>query len=473
MKIVRHVQRNKEICAVILVAALARLLFLFDYHEIWWDSGVYAGMAKYLWSAGSAGLWENIRPVLWPLVIGLGWFLKLNLVWFARILEFFLFLVSVWLVYALGVQWFSRRAGIIASVVWAFSSIVFYLGFHEYTELPAVTFVLAALFAFTRQRWFLSGLLTSIAFLTKFPAGVFIVALGIAVIAQKQWRKLVPLGIGFAIPTAAFLFFNKVIYGEMLGPLVAARESILGVLGCNVLRFKPWWQYFSWIFLDNWLNVLALLGIGAIVFRWKRQYFLPILAFVLPAAYFMQLHCREYRYLALFLPFVALMTGHGTAILVECLEKYGQVKRYAWTLVVVLVFAVSVFHAVLFYHGNEARHPDVAAEQYYHWLEGREVEGEIWSSNPVVSIYTDAYVNKVYYPLFSTGVATGFNEYLREHSGRIGVVLLDNCGGGLVCPPDDVGCWKQLDRMRSFLKDNFKQVFSAASGKCWYEIYSS
>lgn len=472
MKLLAHLRRHQTLYALLLVAALARLLFFVDFHEVWWDSGVYVGMAKHLWSAGNAGLWEHIRPVLWPLIIGAAWMLKAHMVWFARSIEFLLTIISTGLVYALGRKLFSQRAAILASVVWTFSAIVFYLGFHEYTELPAVVLALAAVLAFAHERWFLAGLLTGLAFLMKFPAGIFLVVLCLALLVQKRWKAFLPLGIGFAIPAAAFLLFNQVMYGTLFGPLIAARESILSVLGCNVLRFKPWWQYAAWILTDNWLNAFALLGLATMVMRWKKQFILPLLALMIPAAYFMQLHCREYRYLVLFLPFVALATGQGITQVCDWLERTNALKRYAWPLILLVVLGVSVFHGILFYQGNELRTPDPAAEQYYHWLQGKQVAGEIWTSNPIISVYTDAPVQKLYYPIYEQGSAADFNAYLSQHASGIGAVFLDNCGGGIVCPPDDLRCEEQLRAMRSFLNENFKQVFYAQSGACWYAIYA-
>jgi len=467
MNVLNHLKKHQELYAVLAIALLARLLYFFDFHEIWWDSGVYLGMAKYLWSAGSAGLWEHIRPVLWPLLIGVAWWLKLNMVWFARVFELVISMISIALVYALGRKLFSQRAAVIASILWAFSAIGFYLSFHEYTELPAVTLVLAALLAFTDERWAWAGVFASLAFLMKFPAGIFVPVLVIALLAQKRWRALLPFGIGFAVPTAAFLVFNQLMYGTAFGPLIDAHASILSVLGCNVLRYQPWWQYVVWIFTDNLLNVAAIGGIALVVARGKKQQVLPVLALVIPAVYFMQMHCREYRYLVLFLPMVSLFAGAGIAAAGDWLNR----KRL-WTAVVLVVVAASVFQGVLFYQGNERLTPDLAAEQYDHWLGGRHIDGEIWSSNPVVSVYTDAPVQKIYYPLYEQGSATDFTNYLRAHAGRVGAVLLDNCGGGIICPQGDVHCAEQLNATRSILNQNFKQVFFAQSGNCWYSIYA-
>lgn len=471
MTITRHLERHRLFYFVVFAAAFARLLYLFDWHEIWWDSGVYFGMAKSLWSGGKAGLWENLRPVLWPAFLGAAWWLKLNIVVFARIVEFVLTLVSTWLVYQLAKKIFSQRAAVISSILWAFSAIIFHIGFHEYTELPAVTLALAAVLAFSNRKFFPAGIFAGLSFLTKFPAGIFIVVLGLCVVLQKRWKPLVPLGIGFALPTAAFLAFNQVMYGTMLGPIIEASASIAKVVGCNILRYKPWYQYFIWIFFDNVLNVFALVGIAAVVRNWNRKYLLPVVALAVPAAYFIQMHCRDYRYLTMFLPWVILFSGYGISLLVEWLESKKKIAGYAWAVVLIVVFVASVFQANLFYYNNEARGLDSAAERYFSWLADRNIQGEIWSSNPIVSAYTDQKINKIYYPIYGRETAADFNKYLAENSDKVGAVLIDNCGGGLICSPDDTQCPVELEKMRAFLNDNFRQVFFDESGICWYVIY--
>ncbi len=472
MKILNFFQKHWLICSVILVSVFARLIYLFDWHEIWWDSGVYFGMAKYLWSFGQLGLWEDIRPVFWPLFIGIGWWFKLNIVWFSRIIEFLLAIISTILVYAIARKVFSQRTAVISGIIWAFSSIVFYMSFHEYTELPEVTLILAAVLAFVYSRFFVAGIFAGLAFLTKFPAGMFLVILGICLVFQKKWKKLIPLALGFVIPAIPFLVFNQLMYGSMLDPILKAHKSILLVVGCNILRYKPWYQYFGWILFDNVLNIFALLGIIVAVKNWKKEYFVPLLGLLLPLAYFMQLHCRDYRYLVMFLPFVILFTGFGIDKIVELLEKNKKITKHVWSVVLVLVLVVSVMHAMIFYHHNEPRSPDLAAERYYQWLEGRELSGEIWASNPVVAAYTDQKVNKIYYPIYGKETAEDFNKYLEANSQKISAILLDNCGGGLVCSPDDEQCPVEIEKMRMFLNENYKQVYFDISGRCWYSVYA-
>jgi hypothetical protein len=136
-----------------------------------------------------------------------------------------------------------------------------------------------------------------------------------------------------------------------------------------------------------------------------------------------------------------------------------------------LVLIVSAFTGILFYHGNEPRAPELAAERYFRWLEGRDADGEVWSANPIVSVYTDEPVGKIYYPIYEAGTAFDFNDYLRANANRISHVFLDNCGGGIICPPGDEKCAEELGTMRLFLNENFRQAFYRQSGNCWYAVY--
>lgn len=451
------------IIGVIVIAVLARLLYLFDWHEVWWDAGAYVGIGKFLWSLGQSGLFENIRPLVWPFVIGFFWKISLNPVFWARMTEFLLSIASIWLVYLIGKELLSKRAAFFASIVFSFSAIFFFFGFHEYTEIPAVFFALAGVYALIKKKDLLSGILVGLAFLTKFPAGIFFVATLCYLLLRKKWLQGIRHAAGFAVPTSIFFMANLIAYKNPFAMLIFAHESIISVLGCNVLRFKPWWQYFVWVFVDNRLNIAAILGLFIAI---KKRSWLLLGCLALPLAYFLALNCRDYRYALLFLPFIALLTGLGLEKIESWLPRFF---KYAFVL---LVVGISVFNGVLFYHGNERTQPIHAEEGYFRWLAENPVDGEVWSSNPIVSVYSDLRINKIWFPVFEEGRALEFNEYLRKNSGRIGAVLLDNCGGGIMCPPGNAECEAELDSMRSFLNENFRQVFFAEHGKCWYAVYA-
>jgi hypothetical protein len=306
----------------------------------------------------------------------------------------------------------------------------------------------------------------ALAFLTKFPAGIFIAVLGIVLLLDKDFKGILKLAIGFLIPVLPFLVAYQVIYGNAFLPFIEARRTILTVLGCNVLRYQPWWYYFQMIFTENYLHVFALVGLVAYFINFKKSRLLPILALAFPLMYFSQMHCRDYRYLTVFIPFVALFTGLGISWLVR---KSGRLFNVA----LVIVLGVSIFNCALFYAGNENTKFVAEEMNYFTYLQGREIIGEVWSANPSISFFTDAKISKIYYPIYNKGISTVFNKYVRENKDKIEYVLLDNCGGGIICPPDEPVCEKETKSMIEFLEANFEKVYDEKKGRCWYIIFKN
>ena len=470
MRISRYIKKNEQFIILLSIVLLVHLIFLPGFHEIWWDSGVYVGMGKHVFSVGSAGLWEHIRPPFWPLILGVFWFLGIDPVFFGLLFELIFSLGAVVLFYGITKYYFDEKAALFGSVLFAFSSIFFYLSFHLYTEVPAVFFALLAIYLFISKRYYLSGIFITIACLTKFPMGLFFPVLLLVLLLNKDFKNSLRLSAGFIVSLIPVLIVFQLFYGNALLPFIDARETILQVLGCNVLRFKPWWHYFYLILSENALNLFAVIGLIAFFLRFKKKKLLPLFCLVAPLIYFSQLHCRDYRYLALFIPFVAMFSGYGIAYFVDKIKNY---KRQAFYFALFVVLGFSVFTGVLFYLGNENTVTNPVAEDYFRWLEDKDVSGEIWSSNPVVSVYTDAKIRKIYYPVYDAGISADFYDYLSNESGRIEYVFLDNCGGGIICSPDDSVCEEENKKIINFLDSSFEKISDETYGNCFYLIYKN
>jgi hypothetical protein len=466
----KYLQKNKIFVVFLFVVLLVHLVFLAGFHEIWWDSGVYVGMGKFLFSGGSAGLWEHIRPPVWPAVLGLLWFLGIGSAMLGLVLELLLSLGAVVLFYHITKYYFKEKVALVASAIFSFSSVFFYLSFQLYTEVPAVFFVLLSIYLFIRKRYYWSGFAVALAFLSKFPAGMFLGVLLLVLLLNKDIKSSLKLSAGFLIPVVPVLIAYQLMYGSALLPFIEARETILEVLGCNVLRFKPWWHYFYLIYSENILNLFAIAGLFAFFKDFKKNKLLPLLCLAVPLIYFSQLHCRDFRYLVLFIPFVAMFSGLGIVFL---LDKIKQHKKQVFTLVLIVILGFSVFKGVAFYLDNETLVTNPAAEGYYQFLENKDVSGEIWSSNPVITVYTDAKIDKIYYPVYNAEVSSEFYEYLTKQTESIEYVFLDNCGGGIICGPDDSVCEEKTEDLRDFLDSNFEKVYDEEFGRCFYLIYKN
>lgn len=461
--------KNYLIILILLFTLLAHLFFFFDFHEIWWDSGVYIGMGKFLFSLGQIGLWEHIRPVFWPFILGGFWKLfPVNFILISRILELVFFLSSVFIIYLIGKKVYSKPAGIIAAAFLASSTILFYLSFHLYTEIPVLFFILLAYYFFIDNKSFFAGLFLAVAFLTKFPVAMFLVILFFFLLFKKSYKQLLYLILGASVVLIPFFVSNIIFYNNIFGGIIDARQVIRQVLGCNVLRSQPWHYYFFLIFFyENKFLVASLIGF----FRKSKYSLLISFSLIIPLFYFMFLPCRDYRYLVLFLPFVILLAGAGLESLINNVKK----KQFKTAILVCLILAISFLGykmAFVFYENNEATSSySSEKEEFFNFLSNKSVSGEVWTSNPVLSAYSNNKLNKIYYPVYNDDVSKDFFDYLKNNTEKIEFVFLDNCGGGIICHPDDEFCKSRNQELISFLDDNFDNVFNKTRGRCWYKIY--
>jgi len=460
-------RKNYPLYAILALALAIRLLFAFRWHEIWWDSGVYIGMGKYIYSVGHSGLWEHIRPPLVPIFLGLFWKLGLNAVLLGRLLETALMLGIVWLTYQLALKWFGEKTAILAALIIALSPIFFYLSFHQYTEIPSTFFALLALWLFTKEKYLWAGIASGAAFLAKFPAGMFIAIILITLAFSKKWKNACQAGIGFISILIPYFLWSWTIYGNPLATLTAAQSAISSALGCNVLRHAPWWQYFLWALSETKLHLLAIIGIFALWKR-KKEYLVFALSLIIPASYFMQLNCREYRYLTLFLPFIAILTALGIAWIYE---QFKVKNKWVFAIAAILLGLWMFNTSIRYYYENEARQPNIAAEKYFSFLDGKNIGGEIWTANPIIAAYTDKKLEKIYYPIFDSNLSANFTEYVALHSDEIGAVFLDNCGGGIICAPEDTLCPERTRQLIQELDAKFTRAMNETEGRCWYRVW--
>jgi len=459
---------NYPLLIIILLTITIRLIFAFGWHEIWWDSGVYIGMGKYIYSAGENGLWENIRPPLLPIMLGMFWKIGLDPALFGRLLEIILMVGTVYLTYKLTKNWFEEKTAILASLIVALSPIFFYLSFHQYTEIPSTFLILLALLLYTKQKYTLAGIATGLAFLTKFYTGMFVLIIIIPLLLSKKWKESIMAAAGFAIITTPYFIWSWITYGSPLATFLAAQDAISRALGCNVLRYKPWWQYSWWlVFSETKLLFMAILGIFALQKQWNKKYTIFVLSTAIPAIYLMQLHCRDYRYLTLLIPFIAMLTALGTVYAYNLLKIN---KKQAFTIFAIILSIWMLTTCIKYYYENEPQQPDKNLEEYYSYPKNHEIKGELWISNPAVAAYTDAKLEKIYYPIYNEGLSKDFTQYLQKNHEKIGAVMLDNCGGGIICPPEENCQTEQL--LITELDKNFNRTFDKQSGRCWYRVWT-
>lgn len=477
----------------LLLSFIVRATFLiFDYHLVWWDSAVYIEIGKYIWSSGHSGLFEHIRPVLLPLILGSFWKLNLDPLLSGRVFELFVSIAVTALTFFISKKTFGDRPALVASVLVSFSSIFFFMGFRVYTEIPAVLLMLISTFFLFRDRFFLSGIFAALAFSMKFTSGIiFLPAMAyifydifFAILQNKGFHKarrnvlhlitkLFHFSIGSAVVIFSYFIFNFVSTGSAIQPFIDANNVIKMVLGCNYLRYNEWYIYLISLLKENIAYLAIIPSFFFILKKPEKKKIVMLLSFILPLVYLSGMHCRDYRYIIIALPFAASLAGYG---LVKTLLKpsYDTNKnKRAFLLILAIVTIVSILTSGFYYFTNEPNRLNPAQENYFMFIKGKNISGEIWVSNPIVGLYTDSAVHPIYYPVYDEGVSVGFRTYIENNADKVQYIFLDSCGGGIICPDDDLLCKKNSESMLSYLNTNFDLVYNSTEGRCYYYIFES
>ena len=196
-------KNHKVFLLIFFIFLIVKLFSLFIVADIWWDSAVYLGMGKYVYSSGNVGLWEDSRPIVWPLILGFFWKIGLDAIFFGKLLVVLFSLGILLLTYLIALDIFNRKIAIISALFLVFSQTFFLFSNILHAEIPSTFFVLLGFYYFLRKRYSLSGLFLGIAFMTRFFQIFAFVALA-SILFYLFVRKKIPYSNPFYL---SFFFF--------------------------------------------------------------------------------------------------------------------------------------------------------------------------------------------------------------------------------------------------------------------------
>ena len=421
--------------------------------DLWWDSSVYLGMGKYLYSGGSQGLYEDARPVVWPLMLGLFWKLGLDAVFFGRVLLGLFGIGSVVITYLIGVRLFSKRVAVLGSLFLAMNSTFFLFSSVLHSEIPSLFFLLLGLYLFIDKRYLLSGFSLGIAVMTRFFE--MVVVLGIVgyvlfMIFKKHISRneTLLMGVGFGVPVLTFLLFSFIRYGSFLYPflLQAWMTQHTGWIFHQPIGF-----YVVGLLTATVLVVFSLVGIASK----RKNYLLLVVFFFSFVPYLFSAH-KEMRIIIQALPFLFLLTAEGIFIVSERL-KLGKV----FVGVVLVVFLVQALPQL---EGNEY---DAGHEAFRTYLAGVAENEVVWITNPGFVAGSNHRAELMYYPLYSS-------ERIDELRGLVSDashLLLSSCDI-LPCSESDVLCEAKHGEFMLALKESHRLAYENSVGGCEQLIYA-
>lgn len=392
------------------------LFFLFSrHHDIHWDEAVYISMGKYLYSSGTQGLFESIRPLGLPLVLGFFWKIGLGTVLAYQTIIFLFSLGVILLVYLLGKEFFCQESAFFAALVLVISPLFFQNSISIMTEIPAAFFILLSIFLFIRQRHaFVVGVIASLAFLFKFPAGLIIPALLFLFALEHfgQWKKIFSdccfFLLGVFVIQIPFFIFNYLQYrpststafDALFRPLLLAEGHASNAVHAIS---TPWQDIFYYVFELIQNNPLLLLGFfGCVTLFFSKSernkqmvLFVPLFVFLI---YFTSIINKQLRFAVLFLPLLALYSGY---ILQQLLHFFSQGKMsLKLVFCLILFYPLFVFVLVPEFTLVYRFYPEEALpieQEYYGYFSSNNFEGTILTTEPYFTAYTDDILAYPYY----------------------------------------------------------------------------
>jgi len=434
------------ILAIIFLATAAQLFILRASPPLWWDQSVYAGMGKFIFSAGTKGIWEPLRPPVLPLLIGFFWKIGIDPVLAGKILSTLFNAGVIALAYFIAKKAFNYRTAVIASFLTAFSHLFLFYNHMGLSEIPSAFFALLAVLMIIERKYFWAGMFSSFSFLSKFPGGIIFGSAAIFIAffqsekIKEKAKRILLLSTGFFMPVAIFLIANIIMYGNALLPFVEANRAI-----ASTFPKSPFWFYAKEIIVQGVVCAFALIYAAIAVFRRERnrQAGLLWIALALFLAYFSWSGYKEMRFAMLFMPIVYIFSAAGIFEAFRNFRKRGALMIIA----VLLIFSIQSAYQLASYQRHwEGASYDAAMNKFYASVPGK--SGEIWVSRPQFSEYTDARLNLIYYPTFEESSIT-----ILERMKNASAVFIDTCD--LSCITEE--CKKRNAEMISGLESSFNK----------------
>jgi len=314
--------------ALVVAFAVVQGIFI-TRGQMFWDEAVYVGMGKYLWSLGQSGIYESFRPIVLPLILGFFWKLGLDPVMIGRAFMIVMSSWSLYLVYLIAKKHMNHWFSLMSVIAVALTPVYFLFATKLMTSMLALFFLLAALYKLENDKPARAGILLGLAFLTRFPAGLFLIP-SFFMAKEDKWTVLK----WFVLTTIPYFVLNLFMGNGLIRPLLEA-----GAHQANSVFAGPWSFYLCIVFA---VPLLFFFIPGVLTTAWKKHYGLLSLA-LLPLLYFSSIAIKQERFLILFLPFLVLVAMHSLYTLFRKLRRINILTKILFVFLL-FSFFVSVTH---------------------------------------------------------------------------------------------------------------------------------
>ncbi len=460
---IKHIKKNKIVFALILLFLLAKIITIHNYKIVWWDSAVYIGMGKYIFSLGKSGFWESSRPVIWPMMLGLIWKTGLNVLFWGRILEIIISGMCILLTYIIGIKIFDKKTAVLSSFFLALSPTFFFFSGIMLTETASTLFSLAAIYFFIDKKYYTSGVFFGIAFMTRYLQLFALVSALLAIFIGKNNGKIInskKLLIGFFAAIIPFLISNQILYNN---PIFPFSQQLFLSSNSGWMNYHPASYYFAQLLKENVLYLFFIFGAALAFSRKNMDRKLIAILFFIFFVFFNLISQKEMRFLIVLLPYMYLLAAFSLSnIFTHLKSKPAKISLFA---AVILSFIASSA-SLQAYYKSESGKIGIYSELRER-LESMEINREIWISNPAIAVLSDKKIsNLMYYPTLNEEKS---NELIQDYK-NADFIFVDFCD--LACKPNDVKCEENKINLLKLFMERLNIIYSANAGGCRQFIFN-
>jgi hypothetical protein len=464
--------KKRPLLFIILLSLVVRLFYLSMKHPLWWDSHVYIGMGKYIFSGGRIGIWESFRPLIHPIILGMFWKMKINPIFIGKLLDLIFSLTSIYLTYLVGKKVFNRTIGLISSLIFSLTALFIMFTGLILTEPLAITLSLLGIYyfldyldCFNKWRLFFAGIFLSLAFMTKFPQGIiFGVLFLILLFRKKVWldkiKSLTIFSFGFAIVFVPYLIFNYFRYPNMFEPFISGSWIVT----------TSTWVYGQGVgfYLTNFFfrNLIYAFFFVYIYYYFKEKHWRKIKnnTIFFSAIFFLlyftfQVPRKEVRYLVTTLPLLTTMISYVVVKIYYKLKKRSRPTLRPLSFVVLCVI-ITIIHIPTTLHLEQT---PTFEKEIIKVIEDNQITAPILTTDPSFVSFVDQPV-----VILSAGLQFGPQIYEQEQ-GKYGLLFLNDCD--LICPPQNNSCLKRRENFMFKIATENKEIFNEKYKNCSYYIY--
>lgn len=455
-----RIKNHKVFLIIFLLFLITKIFSLFIVHDIWWDSSVYLGMGKYIYSLGEVGLWESSRPLILSLILGFFWKVGLNYILFGKLLVIAFSLGTLILTYLIAHEVFNKKIAIFSAIFLSLSSTFFLFNNILHSEIPSTFFTLLGFYFFIKKSYNFSGMFLGIAFMTRFFQ-IFafiplILLLSYSIIkGGKQVNKLFYFFLFFLIPVIPYLILNFLLYNNVFYPFIL--QSFMTKY-TGWIFFQPFYFYFASLIKENILVPFSILGI-LIIFKKPslRRISVVVMFLFIFIPYNLAAH-KEMRLLIPALPFLYILTSYGVYHFINNFKKNRNLL-----LIIMLLILLILNIPKLKIDGYEDN-----LDIFYDYVGNEKIIEGLWISNPSFIANSDYKADElIYFPLYNS---EKINELILNID-KAKHVLINTCDL-LPCPAYDPSCNEKNDEFMELLNDHFSLNSFSEKGQCKYYIFN-